>query len=235
VIANACILVMVLRLFQLLNSMTSLSCFVMATVLLMATQIRWLRRAPVLIHLLGATMLVISASVLFLGVSPGALHAIGRNPTLTERTWLWGQLVGMVENPVLGTGFESFWLGSRLAHIWALNPWMPNQAHNGYLEVYLNLGWVGLALVMLVLGTGYTTVFSAWKKGIATGGLGLSYVFVVLVFNFTEAAFFRIQAAAWLFCLVAIIRVPGLSGVMPGKREKVQRPSQEAVPWAFTT
>ncbi len=32
---------------------------------------------------------------------------------------------------------------------------MTNEAHNGYIEVYLNLGWLGLGLIALILGQGY--------------------------------------------------------------------------------
>jgi len=43
-------------------------------------------------------------------------------------------------NPWIGAGFESFWLGPRLNKLWAQYNFMPNQAHNGYIEIYLNLG-----------------------------------------------------------------------------------------------
>ncbi len=207
-IANGVLLVMVLRLFQLMDSMTSLSCFVMSSTLLWLASFRWVVRRPSIVHILIAVMLASSFSVLFLNVSPGALQAIGRNPTLTDRTYLWHQVLRMVEDPWVGAGFESFWLGPRLDKIWRLNPWLPNQAHNGYLEVYLNLGWLGVTLLMVVIAAGYRTALRAWRGGDATGNLRLALFFVGLVYNFTEAAFFRMQAAAWLFFMLAILQVP---------------------------
>jgi O-antigen ligase len=211
IIASSVILVMVLRLFQLMNSMTSLLCFLMAGFLILATNTRTVRRMPVVVHLLMAAILAASVSIVFLGISPGVLRAIGRNPTLTDRTELWTQLLNMVRNPFLGTGFESFWLGPRLEELWRLNTWRPNQAHNGYLEVYLNLGWVGIALLMLVLAAGYRTALRAWRNNDPAGSLRLAYFFVGIVFNFTEAAFFRMQAAEWLFFLFAIVSVPAVT------------------------
>jgi exopolysaccharide production protein ExoQ len=207
-IANLVILVMVLRLFQLMNSMTSLCSFVMASTLLLAGHVNIVRRKKWIVHGLMASMLIASVSVLFLGISPDALQALGRNPTLTERTLLWGQLLAMVREPILGTGFESFWLGPRLTAIWQLNPWLPNEAHNGYLEVFLNLGWVGVGLLAVAIMTTYRSVLAAWRRNEATGNLRLAYLFVGLVFNCTEAAFFRMQATVWLFFLLASVSAP---------------------------
>jgi exopolysaccharide production protein ExoQ len=205
-IAHGVILAMVFWLFRLMDSMTSLSSFVMASTLFLAGNLRAVIRRPLVVHILVATMLALSAAVVFLGVSPAALRALGRNPTLTERTVIWGQMLSQVRDPVCGTGFESFWLGPRLDAIWRLNPELrPNEAHNGYLEIFLNLGWVGVTLLGFILAAGYRTVFKAWLGNDPRGNLLLAYFFAGLVFNFTEAAFFRMQAVAWLFFLFAIV------------------------------
>jgi len=209
--ANGVILVMVLWLFRLMDSMTSLSCFLMASSLMLAANSRAAVRRPVMIHLLVVSMAVASASVVFLDLSPKTLQAMGRNPTLTDRTVIWDQMLSQVRNPVFGTGFESFWLGSRLEAIWRLNPILrPNEAHNGYLEIFLNLGWIGIVLLGIVLVFGYLTVFKAWRNKDPRGSLLLAYYFTGLVFNFTEAAFFRMQAVAWLFFLFAIVDAKGI-------------------------
>jgi O-antigen ligase len=229
--ANGLLLAMVLRLFQLMDSMTSLSCFLMASMLLWVASFRAVVRRPILVHLMIAVMLAGSFSVLFLNVSPGTLQAIGRNPTLTERTYLWKQLLDHVDNPWVGTGFESFWLGSRLDEIWRLNPWLPNQAHNGYLEIYLNLGWLGVVLLLAVILAGYWTVQYAWRHADQAGNLRLSLFFVGLVYNFTEAAFFRMQSAAWLFFMLAVVQVPGIVTGVTKARTKAARQPVDPVVW----
>jgi exopolysaccharide production protein ExoQ len=214
-IASGIVLAMVLRLFQLMDSKTSMSSFAMAsTLLLMANSPKVIKR-PAIIHLTVALMFTFTAAVVFLGASPDLLRALGRNPDLTERTFLWDQLLAMVENPVFGTGFESFWLGRRLEWIWYLNPWQPNQAHNGYLETYLNLGWVGILLLLCVLGAGYRTVYRVWRTDPWVGSLGLAVFYVGLVYNFTEAAFFRMQATTWLFFMLVVLYVPTATSVVP--------------------
>ncbi len=209
-IALGVILSMVFWLFSIVNSMTSLNCFLMATILLFSANSRAVIRRPVMVHLLLVAMLAVSASVLFLGMSPGVLKTMGRNPTLTDRTEVWGVLLGLVRNPLLGTGFESFWLGPRLEKMWTIYWWHPNEAHNGYLEIFLNLGWMGVVLLAVVIATGYLRVFRMWRRNVSVGSLLLAYFFIGVVYNFTEAAFFRIMAPAWIFFLFAITSVPEL-------------------------
>jgi len=165
-------------------------------------------RRPAVVHLLTAVMLAVSISVLFLGVSPGVLEAVGRNPTLTDRTEVWGVLLRLVRNPLFGTGFESFWLGPRLEKMWSVYWWHPNEAHDGYLEIFLNLGWMGVALLTFIIATGYRRVFRVWRSNVSIGSLLLAYFFMGLVYNFTEAAFFKMLAPAWIFFLLAITSVP---------------------------
>ena len=176
-------------------------------------------------------MLVISASVCFLGVSPGTLEAIGKDPTLTDRTELWGVLLGLVNNPWLGTGFDSFWLGPRLQKIWDIYWWTPNEAHNGYVEVFVNLGWLGVSLLAVVLIVGYWSAFIAWQRDPRVGSLRVAFFWVGVVFNFTEAAFFKTLAPVWVFFLLAITgirKIPQQRSLRSGQSSRVsERPSYD--------
>ena len=210
-IAPVVVLAMVFWLFRTSDSMTSFTSFLMAGILLLAVGFRTVIRKPALVHILIVSMLAVSSSVVFFGASPSALKALGRDPTLTDRTEIWAVVSGMVQNPLVGTGFESFWLGPRLENMWSRYWWHPQEAHNGYLEIFLALGWIGVVLLIFVIAMGYQTVFSAWRHNAPTGSLMLAYFLIGLVYNFTEAAFFKMQAVAWMFFLFAIIKVPPLS------------------------
>ena len=83
------------------------------------------------------------------------IQLLGKDPTLTDRTLLWAELLKVDINPLFGTGFESFWLGERFRSFTASHWWAPNEAHNGYLETYLNLGLVGL---FLLIGTAHRNI-----------------------------------------------------------------------------
>jgi hypothetical protein len=231
-VAHAVILAMVIWLFWMANSMTSASCFLMGSLLILVSKLRFVRHRPAIVHLLILAMLASSASVLFLGISPNTLATLGRNPTLTDRTEVWRWLISLVQNPVVGTGFESFWLGPRLEKLWSIYWWHPNEAHNGYIEIYLNLGWIGIALLASVLIAGYRTVMAAYRRDLPLANLRLAYFLVGMAYNFTEAAFFRIQAPAWMFLLFAITCVPLAAEptVEPIVQSKFASPSRQMSP-----
>jgi O-antigen ligase len=210
-IAYGAALALVIWLLQIANSMTSTSCFAMGTVILLAANFQAVIRRPGLLHFLIAAMVGVSAAVAFLGVSPGALEAMGRNPTLTDRTEVWGWLFSLVRNPFIGTGFESFWLGPRLEKLWDIYWWHPNEAHNGYIEIYLNLGWMGITLMGAVLVASYRRMFAAYRHHLPIASLCLAYFLVGVTYNFTEAAFFRMLAPAWIFFIFAVVSLPAIS------------------------
>ena len=206
-IAHGTILAIVVWLFRVANSMTSLSCFIMASTLLVATSFRRLAAKPWLVHLLILTMLSLSVSALFLDVGSRFVENFGRDQTLTGRTELWGQLLKLSTNPILGTGFESFWLGQRLETLWSINWWHPNESHNGYLEVYLNLGWIGVGLLAMILVNGYRSVIRFLSRDPEAGPLALAYFFVGVAYNFTEAAI-RTTGLVWIAFALAITLIP---------------------------
>jgi O-antigen ligase len=159
-----------------------------------------------MVHCLVLLMIVIPASIALLDFSPGALHAMGRNSTLTERTDIWAEVVKLNPNAWVGAGYESFWLGPRLETMVAevTRFWVPNQSHNGYLEIYANLGWIGVGCLAVVLAYGYRRVILAWRKNLPAGDLMVAYFVTGVVYNITEAAFFRNTYPIWLFLLLAI-------------------------------
>jgi exopolysaccharide production protein ExoQ len=204
-IADVVILAIILWLLWMSDSMTSLVCFVMGCGLVLALNLTSIRRKPLTLHLIIAGMLMACVAVLFLGVSPSVLTAMGKSSTLTDRTEIWPLLVSLCKNSFVGTGFGSFWLGPRLENIWSVYEWRPNQAHNGYLEIYLNVGWIGVALLAVVLVTGYRNVFRACRRNTPLGSLLLVYFVVGVAYNLTEAAFFQMLAPVWIVFLLATV------------------------------
>jgi O-antigen ligase len=127
------------------------------------------------------------------------LDILGKDPTLTDRTKLWHAVLQVPINPVFGTGFENFWLGERREKLWDIYWWHPNEAHNGYLETYLNLGLVGLALMLLLFlfafFEGRKMLFSNFEY--ARFQLGFLAAFVL--YNCTEAAFKALHPLCFIF------------------------------------
>ena len=110
---------------------------------------------------LGAVALVIG--VFGPDVIDSAKHALlfGRQEnaadvgTLTGRTELWSELLTYVgARPILGYGFEGFWGPMHTANVSLSLGWVVPHAHNGYIEMLLDLGVVGLLLFVVTLLSG---------------------------------------------------------------------------------
>jgi exopolysaccharide production protein ExoQ len=78
-----------------------------------------------------AALVLLAAAELTFGISGRLSEALGRGSTLSGRKELWTVLLGFHTNPILGTGFESFWLGERLKQLEGIFFFIPNEAHNG--------------------------------------------------------------------------------------------------------
>ncbi len=207
--AQTVLLLATLWLLYRANSMTSISCFVFGSGLMVLTSAPKLARKRAVIHLLVVGTLAVSVSALFLNFGSGLVETVGRNSTLTGRTDLWKHLLATNTNPLLGTGFGSFWLGPRLERLWAIYWWHPNESHNGYLEIYLNLGWMGLLLLGVLIVSGYRHVIDMLRQESGVGKLCLAYFVAGLAYNFTEAGF-KTMNLVWIAFLLAITIRPKL-------------------------
>jgi exopolysaccharide production protein ExoQ len=224
-VAQGALLAMVVWLIKTADSMTSISCFVIASALIVVTSLSLVARRLAVVHVLVAGVLFVSAYALFLDASGSLVETVARDPTLTGRTEIWHLVIRMSGNPLFGTGFESFWLGDRLARLWDMYWWHPNEAHNGYLEVFLNLGWIGVTLLALVIVKGYRNVIVVFRRDPDVGKLWLAYFAAALVYSFTEAGF-RMNSLTWIFLLFAAIAVPELPSSESRTSDHEGRPNQ---------
>ena len=146
------------------------------------------------------------------GLTSEIIRLLGRDPTLTDRTLVWHDALALQPNPVLGAGFESFWLGERLDVMWAKWKWRPNQAHNGYIETYLNLGLVGIVLLALVIAATYRNIANQFLTNPDFARLRLAFLIAILAYNITEATFKGVHVIWTVFFIIAIdshrLRVP---------------------------
>lgn len=206
-LAYAAMVAMVLWLFVTADSMTSLSCFLMAGGLIMVTNIRAFDGKPWVAHFLIFVMLSLSLFALFFDTGGNLVGSLGRDATMTGRTVIWQAVLSVSGSPLVGTGFESFWMGDRLQRVWDLTAKGIQEAHNGYLEVYLNLGWLGIGLLAVVVASGYRNAVAVYRRNPDAGRIRLAFIAVALVYNFTEAGF-RMMDPVWIAFLLAAFAVP---------------------------
>jgi O-antigen ligase len=229
-VANGAVVIMALHLLLKADSKTSLACFVLAAGLVSATRLSPFLRRPTLLSVGVWSLILCSFAVLFLGVGGGALEALGRDKSLTGRTDVWRLVLSFVEDPILGEGYESFWLGKRLEQVAVAISGM-NQAHNGYIEVYLNTGGVGLMFLAFVIATSYRSAAVGFRLDPEVCSLKIGYFVVALIYNFTEGAF-KMMAPVWISFLLATMAKPRVLArgalAQPRLREESLREPQEA-------
>jgi O-antigen ligase len=190
-------------LFHLAQSSTSLVSFLIGATLLLVLGLPMIRKEHIAVYyLLGIAVCAIAE--FGFGASDWIISLLGKDPTLTDRTKVWKDCLNIPINPILGAGFESFWLGDRLKIMWAKWFWQPNQAHNGYIETYLNLGLVGLSiLIALILAT-----FWKARRELLTnfhfGRFRMAFLTALVVYNWTEASFKALHPLWFVFYIIAI-------------------------------
>jgi O-antigen ligase len=207
-------------------SSTALMGLVIGMLTVIALGRPWVNRRFVGAYVVAAVVAFVAIDAAF-GAFEALLAVLGEDPTLTGRTDLWKDLLGMGTNPILGVGYESFWLGDRLAQLWSRHWWQPNEAHNGYLETYLNLGLAGLFIVVAFLLAVYRKGRAELLRDVEQGRLRLGFLAAFVLFNWTEAGF-RPMGTMLLFLYVIAIDYPvvesiGLSHSVQMARESLGR------------
>ena len=215
-------------LLQMADSSTSFACFVLGGGIILATGLRAMKRRPARVHGLSLGILLTGA-LLMLGAQSTVTGTLGRQSNFSGRTDIWAAAISAASNPIMGDGMDNFWIGpnveklqSTLSNAGWWHPEGLNEAHNGYIEIYLNLGWIGVCLIAVVLISGYTRVAGAFRMNPTTGGPLLGYLLVAAFYSITEAGF-RSPTYMQVFLLLAIFSATGVSAGFIG-REKAKVP-----------
>jgi len=185
------------------HSATSFTSLILGVVLVVLLGIRSINKNFIGTYMLTALVLVVVAELVF-GVSGHYSEALGRGAGLSGRTVLWTNLLQMHINPVLGTGFESFWLGKRLKELEGIFFYIPNEAHNGYLETYLTLGIIGVFLLVGLFVATFWKMRLELFRNFEWGRYRLGFLAAVVLYNWTEAAFKTVNPIWFVFYLIAM-------------------------------
>ncbi|HLU24975.1 MAG TPA: O-antigen ligase [Longimicrobiales bacterium] len=137
------------------------------------------------------------------------LAALGRDITLTGRTALWLAVIdSALQRPWLGFGYSSFWLGwkGESMAVWLATSWDAMHAHNGFLDLWLDLGVLGVAVFLV--GFGRTMARAGRWIRQTPGAFALwpmAFLAFMLLYNLSESAILRENSIFWaLYVAVAL-------------------------------
>jgi O-antigen ligase len=218
------ILPMLAWLFHMANSATSLACMIVAVGLFVVARQPVVAREPsrVLVFCI-ACIVLFGIMEYFFDVLNTIITMLGRRQDLTTRVPMWNDLLGMVKNPIVGFGYESFWLGDRWQYMY--EKWkITSQAHNGYLEMYLNMGLIGLFFLLCWILSGLRKVNRHLAIDYKAAMLRLCFIVIVVLYNWTEATFYG-NTTMWLLFLVGVMDMQGqISTSPPASTEYGEKP-----------
>jgi exopolysaccharide production protein ExoQ len=147
----------------------------------------------------------------FASVIAPVVALMGRNMTFTGRADIWDHITLNTVNPLIGAGYWSFWGGpGGFAINQAMKTTVPN-AHDGYLDIYIDGGFVGLALLFLMLATsGRRIVKSLGSKDRVANSYTLfrfAFLIAAICYNLSESQFSR-MSLIWFTTLMTIMEFP---------------------------
>jgi exopolysaccharide production protein ExoQ len=135
-------------------------------------------------------------------VSGAFFSSTGKDATLTGRIPMWKDLIGFGrKNLVFGSGYESYWI-RYYKEIWAKWTFLPVSAHNGFVEVMLNLGLIGLAIMLAVISRSLSLLGSEDSLSRPYGHWNLAILIIFIVSNLTESWFISMSLGWNLFLMV---------------------------------
>jgi exopolysaccharide production protein ExoQ len=194
-------LAMVFWLFDKANSATPLVSFIAGSCVLILSKFPFVIRKVWMLFI----MACLSGLLFFsLNLDETLISFLGRDASLTDRIPLWKDIIAVHTDQIFGAGYNSFWLSDGAKRLSESLWWHPNSTHNGYLDVYVNLGWVGLFLLAWLIISTFVKARHDLIKYNEYGRLRMGWLIAVVLYNFTETAFAGVNLVWFIFLLVAM-------------------------------
>ena len=153
------------------------------------------------------------------------LSFLGKDPTLTGRTTIWGLLfVSIMKRPLTGYGYMAFWQGMKgeSANVAIPLNW-PGIAYaeNGLLELWLELGLIGVLLFVFAFFRAVRDGIYCFRRHATSEVMWYMSILAFTVFSNIEAG--KVLSPSNLECILQIVAFIGL------RKERQLLQSQGAV------
>lgn len=144
-------------------------------------------------------------------VDSGAiLEALGKDPSLTGRTLIWEALMRKVaERPWTGYGFSAFWGVDSIParEIRLETQWPVPSAHNGWIDLLVQLGWPGAVAVGLIMAISAVMILVRLNGlGAREGFWSIGYMAVFFALSLSESVLLTHANLPWILMLAILSR-----------------------------
>ncbi|MBO9708933.1 MAG: O-antigen ligase family protein [Caulobacter sp.] len=199
--------------FMIVMSKSKTSLVVLMIGLLGSFALNFMRRGPATaVVMIWLAVTVIGAAVMIMWLEPAIVFkTLGKDPTLTGRTDIWASLMRQsAKHPLTGYGYAVFWQLDSVPALWIRKEtgWNVPTAHNGWLDILAQLGWIGVDLCALVLGGALLTALFRFRK-VEDGYWASLFLLIFLMTTFSESFILERNGIAWALACAAVTRLLG--------------------------
>jgi O-antigen ligase len=146
---------------------------------------------------------------------PALLAWMGRDATLSGRTQIWKQVwIFILQRPWLGWGYEAFWRGTQgeAFRVVAAVHFMVFHAHNGFLEIWLELGAAGLLLFAVSYARAWRKLWPKLLAGEIERVMWMVFVLALILFyDLDENTVLIYNGLFWVLYVAALANVEFLA------------------------
>lgn len=193
------------------QSKTSLLCLLLAVGLIAGV---WSMRkggaAYTVFAIWAGVVLIAACTFVFITEPAVVLKALGKDPSLTGRTDIWTSLMHKVSlHPWTGYGYQAFWGKDSVPAMYVREEtgWPVPSAHNGWIDLLVQLGWPGAIFVGLIVLIGFVgSVFRVATDGPREGWWALGYILAFLLLSFSESVLLSHANLPWVLMLAIVAR-----------------------------
>ena len=206
----------------------ALVCPLLAALTLMVRKVT--RLSPAIILLSIPLCYALTSSLSKTDIVGRISYILYHDSTLTGRTIIWDFAQTEIErSPLIGWGYRSFWLVPNSPAFDAPG-WvkmMPN-GHNGYVDTKLELGYIGLAFLIVFIISTLHAVGKVANRDPRRAQLVLSLALFIILYNFFESLWMRGFEFMWVVFIIVAAEIGRYSLPFPTRRAAYRSRSRTA-------
>lgn len=137
------------------------------------------------------------------------LDLAGEDSTFTGRDRIWPSVIWRIQNNLLlGHGYDAFWRegNTSMDWLWYEAGFEVFNAHNGWLEIALGVGILGLLPVTWLILRAVLAALTGLNLDNDARRMALPFIIMVIMMSLTESAIGGPEGPSWLILLIVAIK-----------------------------
>jgi exopolysaccharide production protein ExoQ len=179
-----------------------------------------LRARDASIVLFGAFPLGLVFLSLVYRYSEDILNVLGKEATLSQRTEIWSAILkSIAKQPLLGYGYSAFWNGlhGESFNVFMAVHWLEGQAQNGFLDLWLQVGIVGVIVFLVSLVHAVRNLTVCLRRGLGQHAMWyFAIILISVLYNLDESFLAAPRNLCWLLYLLACVGLHRLATMEGG-------------------